>query len=250
MELIFTIWCLIIILPNSNNLIMEEIAQPKVAIAGTVTEKKTNKSTQENLDKVTDFVKNSDGPVTTKDIEKGTGLPMFETTIAIMTLVRDRVLKKSPHVGGMLTYSIFVQTEEEKLEAALLPTNTRGPSPKKTSIKNYSKYAFEENNYGKGKLVLALVKSYVLSHPGIKIAEIQEAFPKKLHGKFNVVDEIKGASSKSEKQRRFFLDPNQIIELTGDVKVAVCSQWGSNNINNVIDHATEVLGYEILGIEG
>lgn len=229
---------------------MKEIDQPRIAMAGTVTEKKTNKPTQENLNKVTEFVTGSETPCTTKDIEKGTDLPMFETTMAIVTLVRDKVLKKDFPVGGKPTFSIFIQTEEEKQEAALLPVNTRGPSPKKTSVKNYVKYAFEGNNYGKGKLVLAIVKSFVLSNVSLKIADIQNAFPKKLHGKFNVVDEIKGASSKSEKQRRFFLDPNQIIELSDGTKVAVCSQWGSNNVNNVIDHAVKVHGFEILGNDG
>lgn len=229
---------------------MQEIEQPKVAVAGTVTEKKTNKPTQENLDKVTDFVRGSDTPCTTKDIEVGSDLPMFETTMAIVTLFRDKVLKKDLPFGGKPTYSILTQTEEEKQEAALLPANTRGPSPKKTSVKNYVKYAFEGNNYGKGKLVLALVKSFILANSGIKLADIQNAFPKKLHGKFNVVDEIKGASSKSEKQRRFFLDPNQIIELSDGTKVAVCSQWGANNINNFIDHAINSHGFEIQGNEG
>lgn len=229
---------------------MQEIEQPKVAVAGTVTEKKTNKPTQENLDKVTDFIRNLETPCTTKDIELGSNLPMFETTMAIVTLVRDKVLKKDLPFAGKPTYSIFIQTEEQIQEAALLPPNTRGPSLKKTSIKNYVKYEFEGNNYGKGKLVLALLKSYIASNVGINILEIQKAFPKKLHGKFNVVDEIKGAVSKSEKQRRFFLDPNQIIVLGDGTKVAVCSQWGANNINNVIDHANNIHNFNIQGNDG
>ena len=229
-----------------DDLLEQEVT---VAVAGTVTQKKNNRPTEENLAKVLNFISSQEQPVSMKEIESGADLPMFETAMAVATLAREKAISRDNQIGGRPAFSIYVETEEQRIEAELLPKNTRGPSQKRASAKNYTKYTFQDNNYGKGKLVLALVKFYASADNKATVASVQNAFPKKLHGKFNVVDEIKGAVVKSEKQRRFFLDPNQMITLSDGTTIAVCSQWGSNNINNVVEHANGILGYEITGCE-
>jgi len=227
---------------------MEEISQSKIAVAGTKTDKKSTQPTQEQNDLVLEFLHCKEEPQNYNSIGNATGLSMIETAKVLMNLIKERKVSKVEKNS----FIIYFRTDEDIVmsETQVVASNTRGPARKPGSIKNYAKYLFEGNNYGKGKLVLALVKSYVKSYPEKGVNEIQEAFPKKLHGKFNVVEEVKTAASKSEKQRRFFLDANQVIVLSNDTKLAVCSQWGSNNVNSIIDHCVEVLGFVIEGNNG
>lgn len=225
---------------------MEEIIQP-LAIAGTVVKKKTYVQDETSLNKIIGYIKSCEMSPTSRDVEIATGLPMYEVSMCIIHLIKVKKLRKGNLSGGRPTFCIFIPTEDDLKEISILPLDTRGPSNRKTSIKNYTKYLFEDNSYGKGKLVLALVKSFVSNNPDMQVVDIQKVFPKRLHSKFNVVEVIKDAADKTDKQRRFFLDANQIIKLKDGTVLAVCSQWGSNNIDNVINHCVELLNYQITG---
>lgn len=120
-----------------------------------------------------------------------------------------------------------------------------------SAIKDYSKYIFEGNEYGKGRLVLAVVKKYVSEHPNISYNELANIFKPELRKAKNgkgvialqneVSDKDKGIGANSH--RRYFV--NDEIPLTDGSIVLVSTEWGSGNIDPFLDYARNVLKYKI-----
>lgn len=110
----------------------------------------------------------------------------------------------------------------------------------KTRNRDYKKIAFNGNKYGKGKLVLAIVNQYIKDHPGVTYAGLKKAFPDELHS-LGVVQPIHTARKASSVHRRFYI--KQALKLKDRV-VAVCSDFGRNNINKFLSRANE-LGYKV-----
>ena len=117
--------------------------------------------------------------------------------------------------------------------------------------KNYSKYIFEGNEYGKGRLVLAVVKKYVSEHPNISYNELANIFKPELRKAKNgkgvialqneVSDKDKGIGANSH--RRYFV--NDEIMLTDGSIVLVSTEWGIGNIDPFLDYARNELKYKI-----
>ena len=99
---------------------------------------------------------------------------------------------------------------------------------KNTNVKNknerdYSKYVFEGEHYGKGPLVLAVIHKYAKEHPQLTVEKLKEAFPRKeLRSSLEIVELAKKA-----RKGRYFPDKEDLINLQ-DATVAVTNQWGSN----------------------
>lgn len=97
------------------------------------------------------------------------------------------------------------------------------------SARDYSKYTFKGEKYGKGNLVLAVVSDYVKEHPDVTIDTLKNLFPRKeLHTGFEIVENVNKAN-----KGRFFLNLEDIIKV-GNKDVAVTSQWGKDNIQDFI----------------
>ncbi len=115
---------------------------------------------------------------------------------------------------------------------------------KGNSTKDASKYLFEGGLYGKGRLVLAVVKRHVENNPSISYSALEQAFPKKCQGSNGVFLTKENAIEKAETDRkRHFISLDEVIEISGTF-IAVSSQWGIGNINKFIKRASE-LGYSI-----
>lgn len=107
--------------------------------------------------------------------------------------------------------------------------------------KDYTKYSFDgKSNLSKRRLVLEIVKKYVNDHRDITYEDLKKVFPDELHGTYCVCK--KHEDIKKNQERNYFVD--DLIELS-DTKVAVCNQWGIDNVVKVIDKAKE-LEYEIV----
>ncbi len=110
-----------------------------------------------------------------------------------------------------------------------------------------TKYIFNGSEYGKGRLVLALVKQYVNDNsPGY--GELKRIFPSSLQGSLDVVINsadlaTKRQSSKDSKIRYFNKEADSLRTSDGEI-VYVSTEWGSGNIDIFINKAKE-LGYEI-----
>ena len=114
--------------------------------------------------------------------------------------------------------------------------------------KDNTQYLFNGIPYGKGRLVLAVVKKYFSDNPGMNAIELTSSFNPKLQGSLGVVRVLDEAMNEcSDYKRRFFTRSDEIIHTsTGDC--VVCSQWGKFNIGKFISRATE-LGYTITTIQ-
>ncbi len=110
-----------------------------------------------------------------------------------------------------------------------------------------TQYKFNGGVYGKGRLVLSIVKKYVEDCPEVAFAELERIFPRNIEGSWGVFDTVENAykiiNRSKSKKKRHFIKPEEIIQLK-DVKVAVCTQWGTRNIGNILEKA-EQLNYKV-----
>jgi len=105
---------------------------------------------------------------------------------------------------------------------------------------NRNKLTFDGKKYGVGRLVLAIVDKYVSDHPRVTYEQLKTKFPDTLHS-LGVVQPVRKAKELSKLHRRFFL--SDAIELK-DKTVAVCSDFGRNNITKFLENA-QSLGYKV-----
>lgn len=109
-----------------------------------------------------------------------------------------------------------------------------------------TKYKFENRVYGKGRLVLAIIKKYVENNPEVLISELKYIFPLTLHGRREVFEPLIDAQNiyDTSGRKRHFLNQEDIICLNENIKIVVTSQWGIGNIENMIKKAKD-LGFAI-----
>lgn len=109
-----------------------------------------------------------------------------------------------------------------------------------------TKYKFENKIYGKGRLVLAIIKKYVENNPEILFSELKCIFPSSLHGRREVFEPIFDAQKIYDisGRKRHFLNQDDVICLNENLKIVVTSQWGIGNIGNMLKKAKD-LGFNI-----
>jgi hypothetical protein len=116
--------------------------------------------------------------------------------------------------------------------------------------KDYTKFSFNNNAYGKGRLVHAVVKEYAVRNPEVSLDKLQKVFPDELQGSIGVVASKEDALKIYEQtgHKRHFIKPDEFIQLQ-DCVIAVSREWGKGNINNFITHA-QSLGFDIQPVQG
>jgi hypothetical protein len=109
-----------------------------------------------------------------------------------------------------------------------------------------TKYRFNGSIYGKSRLVHAIVKKYISSNSEITISELDNIFPKELQGNFGVFTTLDKAINiySRYKYKRHFINDDEVINVNG-IDIAICSQWGIDNIKNIIKVARDKLNYKI-----
>ena len=112
------------------------------------------------------------------------------------------------------------------------------------TTKDYTKYKFNGDTFGKGRLVLAVLKYHIQNNPDLTYAELDKQFPKSCQGNLGVFATIEDANEifVRTNRHRYFDKPEEYIMLS-DSSIAVCSQWGGN-INQFLKQAKS-LGYDI-----
>jgi len=116
---------------------------------------------------------------------------------------------------------------------------------KSSGIKDRSKLKFNGQDLPKGKFVLEVIRQYVKDNPQTSLENLETIFPHSLQGGQGTFCELSEAMRIVERTgyKRHFIKDNEIVELS-DTRIAVCSQWGSDNIVNFIDAAKKA-GYAI-----
>lgn len=121
-----------------------------------------------------------------------------------------------------------------------MKTKTSRSRNKRNKNRDYSKYLFKGEKYGKGTLVHAVISEYAKEHPRATAEKLQTVFPRKVvHSTFEVVEPVKKAT-----KGRFFMRPELLIK-TANTKVAVTSQWSKNNIESFIEFVKKNLNMRI-----
>jgi hypothetical protein len=123
-----------------------------------------------------------------------------------------------------------------------------GKSTTSLPEKDFTKFSFNNVSYGKGRLVLAVMKAYVINKPDVSFGDLLTTFPKHIQGSQGVFSKHELALSTYDRTgyKRHFLKPEDLIELS-DGTIAVSREWGKGNINKFIQKA-ELIGFSILPV--
>ena len=122
----------------------------------------------------------------------------------------------------------------------------------KKSSRDYTKYIFKNQTYNKRKLVLAVMKDWILYNTPQSFEDLQKSFPNNLRigGKNlrggNLYATLAEAQEIYERQsiHRYFMGEDEIISFEGEGDYVISNQWGKGNIERFIAHA-KTIGYEI-----
>lgn len=109
-----------------------------------------------------------------------------------------------------------------------------------TNKNDYSRYEFNGNVYGKGRLVLAVIKHLVENKTIVSNEELHEHFPKTTQGSHEITKSIYSINENSKNStidKRYFI--NDPIEISGEM-FAVTNQWGVRNIDKFIEKAEKL----------
>lgn len=111
--------------------------------------------------------------------------------------------------------------------------------------KDYSKFIFNGSEYNKGRLVNAVIKSYIENNPTMTYAELKTKFPDKIQGSFGVFDTKFNAEDIYQRwgHKRHYINPDEEIKLS-DETIATCTQWNPENIKQFLNQAN-TLGLKI-----
>jgi hypothetical protein len=114
-----------------------------------------------------------------------------------------------------------------------------------SNSRDITQYKFNGETFGKGRLVLAVMKHHIELNPVLTYAELNNQFPKRYQGSkgvFSLVEDANRIYSETGRKRHF-IAPNEIIDIS-DSTIAICTQWGVKNIDKFISRAKE-FGYDI-----
>ncbi|MDC0971440.1 hypothetical protein OAS27_05360 [Alphaproteobacteria bacterium] len=124
-----------------------------------------------------------------------------------------------------------------------------GQTIKKLADKNYDQFLFDGQQYGKNRLVLAVVRHVVEVKKPQNFYELEEFFPKVWHSsgkptKSKQAGIIFRKDLAEMENLRFFEKPEELINLPDGSSIVVNNQWGKN-IDFFVDKVTETFGIEI-----
>ena len=107
--------------------------------------------------------------------------------------------------------------------------------------KDFTKYSVEgiAQGLGKARLVQKIIEDYTAKN-NVNYAKMLEVWFNDLQGGKGVFKNLSEIDEKNE--RNYYIDAP--ISLTDGTKIAVCNQWGKENLSNFILHAG-LLGYVI-----
>jgi len=130
--------------------------------------------------------------------------------------------------------------KEVKVKAPKAPKQV-----KEKGDRDRSGFNFKGESYGKGPLVLAIIRDHVQANPKITYELLKKAFPDDLLKGYGIFQSYDKAMEISKVRRRFFLNDNQLVRLNGPIKqIAICNQFSTDNIVPFLNHAKK-LGYKI-----
>ena len=118
------------------------------------------------------------------------------------------------------------------------------------SSKDYTRYLFNNQEFNKRKLVLAIIKQWIVENSPQTFEELVTVFPLSLHSGNLFVTEIEAMeiSQRQNGKRRHFLESEDIICFSDSSRYAVSNQWGKGNLVDFTKHAQN-LGFQFEEIQ-
>lgn len=156
-------------------------------------------------------------------------------------------LAEAPTMGTVVDSSPKRDDRHESKESR----SSSAGSQKETAGRDKTKYILKGQKFGKGRLVHALVACYLLDNPDTTFERLKEVFPDSLQGgKYGVFAPLGEAEDvkTTTGQERYFLGRKDVLHTGEGKSIAVCSQWGIDNIRPMLRKAEE-LRYEITVME-
>lgn len=145
-----------------------------------------------------------------------------------------------PQVFDKAIEDASTRLEGKKKKKKVLPDPVDPTLPR---VRNRQGYQFNGTVYGKGPLVLAVIRQHVDSNPGITYNDLKDVFPDELLKSYGIFRRLDAAQEASRKRKRYFLKDDQLVTVT-DGQIAICNQFTADNIGAFIEKAKEV-GYDI-----
>ena len=134
---------------------------------------------------------------------------------------------------------------EATLEMSAVTNLKAFDTPKKITVgnRNYDKYAVNGNGrYGKGKMVEAVINTYVQNNPSVTVEALKEVFPNYLLKGYGVIRTDDGTI---KDYKRFYKS-----ELSDGTVFYICNQWGKDNTDNFVQYVNKnVAGINITNVE-
>ncbi|WP_394124541.1 hypothetical protein [Psychrobacter nivimaris] len=117
---------------------------------------------------------------------------------------------------------------------------------RKDSSRDYSKYRFNDMELGKGRLALEVFKYYFDQNRNQSIDMVMSEFNDITHSQPIIENlEVAQKHARDKGRARYFLNDDEILRAGNGSQYVVSSQWGKANIKELIELATDTLGYEI-----
>lgn len=117
---------------------------------------------------------------------------------------------------------------------------------KRETRKDHSKYKFNNMELGKGRLALEIIKYHFNQHQNKPIAVLINDFDSVTHSQ-PIIETLELAKNKAKLtgRKRYFLDEKDILTNSNGAQYVVSSQWGKDNIEDMIKVAHTKFGYQI-----
>ena len=150
-----------------------------------------------------------------------------EVIMAVSARERDLLLNFWESNKDLLTAALNALADNPELEQEERDQIRESlQAVSKSGSKDNAKYQFDGQIYGKGRLVLAVVKKYVTQNPGVSLDLLKQTLSA---GGLKVAAPLSEAQEIADRtgHRRHFLDEPLVL---ADAEVAVSTEWGIGNI--------------------
>jgi hypothetical protein len=124
-----------------------------------------------------------------------------------------------------------------------LPEKAKKAKSPKFAPVDQSAFEFNGESYGKGPLVLAVVRFHAEKNKGITHEQMKAAFPDTLLRGYGIFTTRAKADELCKTRKRYFVKEDQLVKLS-DETIAVCNQFTGDNIGAFLNQA-KLLGYTI-----
>lgn len=155
-------------------------------------------------------------------------------------------------ISKMLSTLRFTATDANAIDVHY-QTHVEPKMPKPAPQDKTKKRVYDHTTYsldggpflGKNKFVYAVVSSYVKKHPQLTFKELEKIFRPEMQGSFGVIRTMDYIHEKSYEGRRYFKEEENQLSSGDGIKFAVSTEWGKDNLPNIVKQAKE-LGFIVV----